>query len=315
MGHSQQLLCESGELYDFLHKNGLASAPLEALPMDASKRHYYRVQGENKLVMVCPPCQKPEQFINVSAFLKTIGLNAPCVLAKENDFYLIEDFGQNTYRKAMGKTPPKELYTLATDVLIHLKERVREKPSFVPVYDMQMFLNEAAIFPEWYKGIPAHLPCYLGIWKDLLSTLEVPECVILRDYHIDNLFYLPAFQGLKACGLIDFQDAVFGPVGYDLVSLLFDARTDVPQNLVDFLMDRYITTFPAAKQSALERACTILNMHRQLRILGVFSRLSQRDGKHHYLQYVPRILTYVRTLFKNPLFKDLKRWCDAKGGF
>ena len=292
----------------FLKSVGIGSVRIIPLPIDASKRYYYRLEGLEKLVMVCPSSEKPEQFLHMSALLSNIGLRAPKVLAQAKDFYLIEDFGTQTDRYALNKSNRQELYTLATDVLIHLKEILTTQPSFVPTYNTETLLLEATLFTEWHKNLRPYTADYIAIWKDLLCHIDAPKGLILRDVHIDNLFYLPQYEGLMACGLIDFQDAVWGPVGYDLVSLTGDARVDVPEDLRQFLKERYRGSFPTYQQENIDKTSIILDMHRQLRILGVFSRLSKRDHKHQYSHHIPRILEYVRHHLENPLFKDLKQW-------
>ncbi|MBX9976838.1 MAG: phosphotransferase [Alphaproteobacteria bacterium] len=294
----------------FLRNAGIPeNVPITALPMDASRRYYYRLEGEKKLVMVCPSSEKPEQFTKMSALLNDMDLCAPKVLAVEGDFYLVEDFGNTTYSTVLKDENRKDLYMLAVDVLLHIKEKAIDKPNFLHAFTPQVLLDEVMVFTQWYKdGLTQNAKSFRDIWHALLETVDVPHTLILRDYHKDNLFYLQGNNGLRACGLIDFQDAVWGPVTYDLVSLINDARVDVPDDLRTYLRTRYFDAFPRELHAKLDHASQILDMQRQLRILGVFKRLSLRDGKHHYLNYIPRILSYVTRGLEYLPFRPLQQW-------
>lgn len=298
-------------LTTFLAENSLQHYHVTPLPMDASKRCYYRLEGAKMLLMCCPISEKPREFVKVSALLNEIGLSAPKVVAQKEDLFLIEDFGDLTYRKALTTIEPLILYSHATDVLIHIKNTLKSQPEGIPSYDLETMVRESLLFIEWYSDLMVHKNTYEAIWTELLQQLRVPSTLILRDYHIDNLFYLESYPSPKVCGVIDFQDAVWGPVGYDLISLTRDARTTVPATVGDFVTEKYITSFDIDLHEPIYQACKILNMQRQLRIMGVFSRLSKRDKKHHYLDYLPRVTGYILEGLEDPLFKQLKQWLNS----
>lgn len=306
---------------------------LRALPMDASRRCYYRLEDTTRntplpLIMECPVSEKPQQFMVISDYLRMMGLRAPKVIDGEGDFFLIEDFGQETYRHYLTKAHHDEekqyaLYNLAVDVLIEIATKATIQPPFLPTYSVDVFLQEAYVFTTWVLGVDdEHHPAvveYGALWKALLKHIDLTYTFVHRDFHIDNLFYLEndrPLQGrtsLQSCGLIDFQDGLWGPLGYDFVSLINDARVDVPEPLRQHLTKRYVGYFPKNLQEKLLMAFSIMDMHRQLRIVGVFHRLKKRDGKNHYEQYLPRVWGYIQKSIHDPLFYDLKKWLITYG--
>lgn len=319
-------------LCNLLNRHHLSQS-VKALPMDASRRCYYRLIGSNgnrslPLVMECPESEKPQQFVLIAHYLRKMGLRAPNILDHEGDFFLIEDFGKGTYRYHVTGAQYDEkkhyaLYTLAVDVLIEIIQKATIKPQFLPTYTMDVFLQEARVFTEWVLGWENdHHPGakeYQSLWMQLLSDMHLPHTFVHRDFHIDNLFYLEDEGSLangvslNACGLIDFQDGLWGPIGYDFVSFINDARIDVPEALRQHLINRYLSCFPMDRRDQMLRQFSIMDMHRQLRIVGVFHRLRKRDGKTHYEQYLPRVWGYIQRNIQDPWFYDLKKWLMAHG--
>jgi aminoglycoside/choline kinase family phosphotransferase len=137
-----------------------------------------------------------------------------------------------------------------------------------------------------------------------------PPTLVLRDYHVDNLMLLPNRPGVRGCGLLDFQDAVTGPPGYDLVSLLEDARRDIPGPLQQAMTERYLTAFPALDRSAFSRSAAILAAQRNCKILGIFTRLWKRDGKRQYLAHIPRVWRLLEADLGHPALGPIARWLD-----
>ena len=133
---------------------------------------------------------------------------------------------------------------------------------------------------------------------------------MLRDYHVDNLMLLPDRSWVQGCGLLDFQDAVCGPQSYDLVSLLEDARRDVPADLRRQMTERYLAAFPALDQAAFLRSAAILAAQRNCKILGIFTRLWKRDGKPRYLVHLPRIWRLLEQEVAHPALDPIARWLD-----
>ena len=300
-------------------------ARLAPLAGDASFRRYYRLGGNGRraVLMDAPP---PEEdivpYVAVAQMLRRLGFSAPEVFAEDRagGFLLIEDFGDDTYTRLLerGADEPA-LYTLAVDTLVELQRAVeaRGNPD-LPSYDAERFLAEAALLVDWY--VPAALgdPLsdarraeYLDLWRTLLPQAALPDdTLVLRDYHVDNLILLPDRSGVQGCGLLDFQDAVCGPQSYDLVSLLDDARRDVPADLRQRMTERYIAAFPSLDRAAFLRSAAILAAQRNCKILGIFTRLWKRDGKPRYLVHIPRIWRLLDQELAHPALTPIARWLD-----
>jgi aminoglycoside/choline kinase family phosphotransferase len=181
-----------------------------------------------------------------------------------------------------------------------------------------LLIDEAALLVDWYlpavagEDLPADsAAAYRGIWAALLPLARgVPETLVLRDFHVDNLIRIDGRAGAAACGLLDFQDAVNGPVSYDLVSLVEDARRDVDDGLQAAMRDRYLAAFPDISAAAFDTSCAILGAQRHCKVLGIFTRLRDRDGKEGYLQHVPRLWRLLERATGHPSLAPLKPWLD-----
>jgi len=296
---------------------------LVALPSDASRRRYFRYQGG--LLMDAPPPEDPAQFMRVAGYLGSLGFSAPQILDHDlsQGFLALEDFGNATYTRLlqMGEDPYL-LYNLAIDTLIALHQRATTCPDFIAPYTMDALLKEAALFVEWYvpvtlqKTLSLHdKQAYLDLWESAFKkALAVPHTLTLRDYHVDNLMYLKERPSVSACGLLDFQDALWGPVVYDLVSLLEDVRLDIDPALVAHGWQRYLAAFPSQDEENLRTAGCILSAGRHVKIIGTFTRLAVRDGKPKYLGYLPRIWRLLGNCLKHPDLTPLKAWFEEHGG-
>jgi aminoglycoside/choline kinase family phosphotransferase len=188
----------------------------------------------------------------------------------------------------------------------------------LPPYDAERFLAEAALLVDWYAPAALGEPLtdarraeYLDLWRTLLPQAALPyDTLVLRDYHVDNLMLLPDRSGVQGCGLLDFQDAVCGPPSYDLVSLLDDARRDVPADLRRRMTERYIAAFPSLDRGAFLQSAAILAAQRNCKILGIFTRLWRRDGKPRYLVHLPRIWRLLERELAHPALTPIARWLD-----
>lgn len=289
----------------FLARCGLADRDLQVFAADASRRQYTRLIGRDVVLM--DDRHDPSGFaayLKVSAHLNDMGLSAPRVLHAEPEpgLALLEDFGDDTYARCLGSGINEEhLYALAVDALLHLHHHPKGPAIERPLYDMVVHLDELTIFSRWYA--PAMRPdldiaAFDKAWRALWSAALRPvadrhETLVLRDFHIDNLMLLPGREGVRACGLLDFQDAILGPCEYDLVSLLQDARRDIDPELEERLFQRYCAAAPdmLGDVEQIRQRYALLGAQRHARILGVFVRLHQRDGKSRYLPFMPRVLT------------------------
>ena len=298
----------------------VAPAPLAA---DASFRRYFRlVDGERRAVLMDapPPHEDVRPYVAVAEMLRGHGLSAPEIFAEDADLgmLLIEDFGDDTYTRLLARGADEtRLYTLAIDTLIALQRAVAEPPA-LPPYDEEALLREAELLIEWYAPAVLEAPLsaelyeeYLALWRELTPLVETDApTLVLRDYHVDNLMLLEGRSGIQGCGLLDFQDALAGPAGYDLVSLLEDARRDVPPTLREAMTERYLAAFPAIDRGRFRRAAAILAAQRNAKIIGIFTRLWRRDGKPQYLGHIPRVWRLLEADLQEPALSRLAGWLD-----
>ena len=307
----------------FLAANGWAGITPTPLAADASFRRYYRLADQSRRAVLMdapPPHEDVRRYVTVAGLLRGHGLSAPAVFAEDaaRGLLLIEDFGDDTYTRLLARGADEvALYTLAVDTLIALQHAVVTPPP-LPPYDEAALLREAALLVEWYAPAvlgaplaPALCEEYLALWRDVLPFAELPSpTLVLRDYHVDNLMLLEGRTGIGGCGLLDFQDALAGPASYDLVSLLKDARRDVPASLRAAMTERYLGAFPARDRGHFTRSATILAAQRNAKIIGIFTRLWLRDGKPQYLGHIPRVWRLLEADLREPVLTPLARWLD-----
>jgi N-acetylmuramate 1-kinase len=300
---------------------GVAHCPLAG---DASFRRYHRlVAGARRAVLMDapPPQEDVRPFMARAQLLLELGFSAPRILAADEaaGLLLLEDFGDETYTRLIAagrdETP---LYALAVDVLVALHRAFNGAGANIPPYDEPRLLAEAALLVDWYLPAITGRPAspdqreeYLGLWRALLPAVQgAPDSLVLRDYHVDNLMLLPDRPGIAACGLLDFQDAVIGPTSYDLVSLLEDARRDVPTAVSMAMRARYLAAFPALDREAFLASYAVLGAQRNCKIVGIFTRLCVRDGKPAYLVHIPRVWRLIEHALGNPVLAPLAVWLD-----
>jgi N-acetylmuramate 1-kinase len=269
-----------------------------------------------------------EPFVAMTLGLRGLGYSAPDLLAANlaAGLLLVEDLGQNGVIDAQG--PIEARYGLAVDFLADLHQRALPRilpvpggsDYSIPLYDLDAFLIEAELLLDWYfphalGRTPDAMTrrSFVDAWRNALEPIlaEAPSWV-LRDFHSPNLIYLPQRAGLAALGLIDYQDCVLGPPAYDLVSLLQDARTSVPEAMEVALLTRYVRLRrqhdPAFDLLSFTRFYALMGAQRATKILGIFVRLDRRDGKPAYLKHLPRIETYLRRALAHPGLAPLMDW-------
>jgi N-acetylmuramate 1-kinase len=300
---------------------------VEPLPLagDASFRRYYRVQrdGRRAVLMDAPPPQENvAPYVLVATLLRDLGLSAPEIFAEDGErgFLLIEDFGDDTYSRLLdGGADEWGLYTLAVDALVELQHAAERRGSLdLPPYDLGRLLAEASLLVDWYAPAALRSPLpdarreeYLALWQAVLpQAMAAPPTLVLRDYHVDNLMLLADRPGIRRCGLLDFQDAVYGPPSYDLISLLEDARRDVPEQLRQAMTERYLEAFPQHDRASFLRSAAILAAQRNCKILGIFTRLWKRDGKPQYLAHIPRLWQLLEEDLVHPALAPMREWLD-----
>ncbi len=317
------------EIAAFLAAHGWAGACRRPLAGDASFRRYERlVDGERRAVLMDAPPDREDvrPFVAVADLLRALGFSAPRILACDVRLgaALLEDLGDGTYTRVLEDGGDEAtLYTLALDLLIALHRRfdpAAPGAAALPPYDDRRLLDEAALFVDWYlpavRGVAANAALrreYLSLWRETFATARaVPSSLVLRDYHADNLMWLPGRPGIAACGLLDFQDAVVGPVTYDLVSLFEDARRDVPAALARRLLARYRAAFPEIGEAEFAASYAVLGAQRNAKIIGIFTRLDRRDGKPGYLAHIPRVWRWLEGDLRHPALAAIRHWMDRE---
>jgi N-acetylmuramate 1-kinase len=305
--------------------------------------------GERAILMVSPPRAdgppirfgKPYSAIarlaeNVTAFvaiaegLAAQGFSAPKILARDLDagLVIVEDLGREHVVSADGPIP--ERYLAAVEVLAHL--HARKLPDWIPLagrgayrippYDLDALLIEVELLVDWYvphvKALVASgaRATFLNLWRQALAEIAAATPTwTLRDYHSPNLIWLPEREGLQRVGIIDFQDCVLGHPAYDVASLAQDARVTVPDDLELKLIAVYAKTRKeldaAFNMASFAKAYAILGAQRATKIMGIFARLNQRDGKPQYLDHLPRVEASLKKGLRHPALQEIKAWYES----
>jgi len=308
-------------LASFLDAAGWESAAQARLAGDASNRSYRRLSRRSgtAILMDAPP-EKGEAtapFVRMTRWLRKRGFAAPGLLSEDADagLLLMEDLGDALFARHLASRPKDEamLYGAAVDLLADLA--VHAPPDWLAPYDRAALDREAALFVEWWlpaAGRPAGSEVaaeFLDLVRDATTVVaEVRDTVVLRDYHAENLLWLPERRGRRRVGLLDYQDALAGHAAYDLVSLLEDARRDTGADLRAAMISRYLALRPSLDPQAFRAACAVFGMQRNLKILGIFARLAVRDSKPRYLRFVPRVRAHLRRNLAHPPLAPLRAW-------
>lgn len=323
--HDQRLLdlCAwlRPELEDIFARRGWGVVPEASLipaSSDASFRRYFRWQaGDRSLILMDapPPQENCRPFVEVAALLAEAGIHVPEVLAQdlERGFLLLGDLGRQTYLDVIDDDNADALFADAIRALLAFQ--ALPVSTQLPRYDEALLRRELQLFPEWY--VQRHLgysfsPVQLQLWErtcQLLidSALQQPTLLVHRDYMPRNLMISEPNPGV-----LDFQDAVIGPVTYDITSLFKDAFLSWPEERVQGWLQGYWDAARAAGipvQSSFaefQRASDLMGLQRHLKIIGIFARICHRDGKPRYLADVPRFFAYIETvLARRPELEEL----------
>jgi len=307
----------------FLASCGWEGAEILPLAGDASFRRYFRVvAGDRSAVLMDAPPQHEDvrPFVAVAEWLAEKGLTAPEILARdiEGGLLLLGDFGDWRLREYLDNDPSREreLYELATDVLVHLHRH--EPMPGLPPHGLDQWLEELKLFTEWYcptVGLSVDGESYRIAWTEVLGSVAadgLAPVTVLRDYHAENVMLVKDREGVAHFGLLDFQDALAGHPAYDLASMLEDARRDVPEAIERAMLDRYVTA--TGQGEIFRRAYWALAAQRNTRILGVFTRLWKRDDKPHYTQFQPRMWGLLERDLAQPGLEPVRHWFDENVG-
>ncbi len=312
---------------------GLVTESLRPASSDASFRRYFRIDSRDgtAIIMDAPPEREDcRPFLHVGERLAQAGLHVPEILSQDLDkgFLLLSDLGSHTFYQALMEGLDEAtlhiLYRPALSALVRLQQA---RSDDLPAYDGKRLRDELSVFREWY--VEQHHQAQLSATEasaleEVFATLTAdnaaqPTVLVHRDYHSPNLM-VPGTAGDEP-GIIDFQDAVAGPITYDIASLSMDARYTWEE---DRQLDWTIRYWEMARAAGLpvghdfaafHRAYEWMSLQRNLRVLGVFVRLSRRDGKHHYLDHIPRVNAYVRQVAgRYGAFRPLMRLLDRLDG-
>ena len=307
----------------YLEKQKISTKNLVAIKSDASFRKYYRLEN-NILAMDAAP-EKGEsvsKFLEIARILHSFNLSAPKIIDVNNKegFILLEDFGDKVFSKHMNKENKKNLYKKAIDVLIDIKIKSHQNKSYLSklkTYNFEELYRESILFIEWFieKKLGMQISnkkrdeFYQILQQAFLNIKSQNDTLVLRDYHVDNLILKDHKEPLKQVGLIDFQDALLGSSFYDLASLLEDVRMPLNENEKEELLKYYIKMTNENYETVL-REINFFSLQRNLKILGIFNRLSIRDGKARYLEYLPATFNFIKSNLKSSLFSDMKKWIE-----
>jgi tRNA threonylcarbamoyl adenosine modification protein YjeE len=339
-------------LAQFIDASPYADAAARFLQGDASTRSYARLVLPGRTAVLMNSPRQPDgppirdgkpysalvhlaedvtPFVAVAGALRECGLSAPAVYDFDLDqgFLILEDLGDKVFGAEVGRgLPLVELWGPAVDVLVELALKPPapslpiegHAPHPLPAYDPEAMLTEASLLIDWFwpalhgKEMPAAWAQeFQALWRPLLEEAAGADSGwVLRDYHSPNLMWLPERHGLRRVGILDFQDALSGPLAYDLVSLLQDARLEVPEALERELLARYCSARGAQdKNFSGDRFVSLyatLGAQRNSKILGIFARLAKRDGKRGYLAHIPRVARYLERCLTHPSLAELRRF-------
>ncbi len=307
-------------LQNFLKKCGWEDAERCLLARDASFRWYDRLtDGEKSMVLMNAPIpqENPAQFVFVDEILERIGAKVPHIHHRDldNGFLLLEDFGDDTFTRLIARGEDEmSLYRQAVDALIHIQKNIHESHG-LKEYDFDLMFFEASLLPLWYikyvvgKDVDEEgMNEFKSIWQELYKIMRsVPDTLVLLDYHVDNLMITKDNQ----CGLLDFQDARYGPVTYDLASLLEDARRLVPENIQSEMLHYYFEELPQFDTEEFRQSYPIMAVQRHTKVIGIFVRLFVRDHKDRYLKFIPFVWSLLEKHLDNPLLARYKKWLDT----
>ncbi len=313
---------EHSDLIDaFLKKNNLENESFEWITGDAAFRRYARIgtYPNSFILMDTPKSEKPDKFIIIDEILRQKGLSAPKIYAQdlENGFILLEDFGDNGYQKKLDNGFDEEnLYLTAVDALTEVA-KIKDFQG-VPLYDLTLIHTGLGLFTDWFMPQALQRPtadnekqAYFDLFDCLFDSIHhAPQGLMLADYHVDNLMFLENRVGFQACGLLDFQDGTIGPLAYDLVSLTEDVRRLMNPVLAQTILTHYLQKAQIKDKELFMRSYHITAVKRHLRVIGIFTRLTVRDGKKRYLAYIPAVWKLLESHLNQPYLQDLKIWLD-----
>ncbi len=318
---SNNFVLQEDKYQNFLKKSLFGEFIITPIQGDAGLRSYFRVnnQKDSYILMDCPPDYSSiTPFIEISHYLNNHGVNAPNIITYDVDqgLAIIEDFGDLTLKSFLMDLPNHlhiDVYYKIIDLLCFLQ--TIPKPKNFKIFDNSLLISELSLFTEYYVKYELkrnltnnELGQYHKIWQEILNKqVSFAKSITLRDFHTENIMYLENNERLSKFGILDFQDALIGSPIYDLVSILEDARIEVPRDLALTCLQY----FAILKKLPLEDVLVnyhILGAQRNSRILGIFSRKAIRDQDNAYLQYIPLVKKYLNYNLSHELMNELRYW-------
>ena len=304
----------------FLRHHGWDDAKTEKITSDASNRKYTRLfkKQNTSILMDSDPTtnESIENFIYFTKQLRKLKFSAPKIYGQDicNGLLLLEDLGSDSFANILKSKPHLEnhIYQEAINQLIEIRKN--KIPHLTRKYDLKILLQEAVLFSEWYLSPlrasyeSSHLLKILRV--TLQETLKQDTTLVLRDYHAENLMWLPDRRNNRRVGLLDYQDALAGNPAYDIASLLKDARREVPKKLQEELI-KYFLKKTNLDHAVFSRDYSILSAQRNLKIIGIFSRLSIRDNKSGYLDLIPRVWKNLQDDLEHPSLNELSEFIKS----
>lgn len=293
------------------------------LTADFSPRKYFRWTNNKTsyVLMDCPDLKTINEFIEVDEFLISMGLSAPEIIEKDTDqgFLLLEDFGDNTFTKVLNTNPKAEynLYENAVKTLVHLHETCETKPAFLKEYTSDVAFQKVKQFCDHYLPHVLKRDCaaledsFINAWQTPIElALSSKKNIFLRDYHVDNLMDLPNRKAHKNVGLLDFQDALWAPVAGDLVSLLEDARRDVPSEIKQAMWKRYLDLHPKGDHEEIYIAGKILSAVRHTKIIGLFTRVAKENNNKKHLARIKQLWQMLEECCQIAEMQSVREWLN-----
>ena len=304
----------------FLKHHRWADATLTRLIPDASDRTYFRLtRGTDSMMLMDAPPDKEDlpAFVTVTRHLSRLGVRVPQLFQHDTDngFLLLEDLGNDTFTSLLDRGGrASDLYEKAVDVLIHLHRQPEATDITLTPYDFDPFIREARLLVDWYLPAVQKKPFsnrvkndYVSLWRDIYLDLPpIRPTLVLRDFHVDNLILIK-----DQCAVLDYQDALLGSPAYDLVSLLEDARRDLPKSLIKHIKNRYLAKQDDLDKQVFEHHLSVWGVQRHCKVAGIFIRLWLRDGKPVYLQHLGRVVRLLQAGLNVPALRPLKQWVQA----
>ena len=330
------------EIKEFLESENIPLTSLVKIKGDASFRVYYRIKNTDYILMDANPKtnEKISSFIKIQKILSEYGINVPKIYKKNVSLGLmiIQDLGKKKFLDYVNdSTSKKNLYTSCKSVLIKIHSRSIERPSKIKnikKYTMNEQMKETDLFFSWY--LKKHLKktiskkekdSFKRIFGKIYKNLKIKNyCLVLRDFHVDNIIPMPLMGTLNKekmpisskahkLGLIDFQDALVGSPAYDFCSLIEDVRAPLDKLEKEIAISKYLIKSKAllnnnANQTLynFKTQVSYFSIQRNLKILGIFSRLKYRDEKSKYIKYLPQAKRFIKENLKKHEFRELRNW-------